>query len=159
MSSLRELYQQVILDHHKSPRNFRKLEDATWTSEGYNPLCGDHIHLYLKLEGDMIQDIGFQGSGCAVSKASASLMSSIIKGKTKDEAEALFEKFHALVTGAMDATLDTEGLGELVVFAGVRQFPARVKCAILVWHTLHAGLKGENLPVWMHYMLLADDGL
>ncbi len=147
MSDLRELYQQVILDHNKSPRNFRKLEDANRDSEGYNPLCGDHLHLYLKMEGDVIQDIGFQGAGCAISKASASLMSSILKGKTKEEAEAMFKKFHDMVTGGMDAPPDTEGLGKLAVFSGVREFPARVKCATLAWHTLHAALEGEDKPV------------
>ncbi len=147
MSDLRELYQQVILDHNKSPRNFRKVEDANRSSEGYNPLCGDHLHLYLKVEGDVIRDIGFQGSGCAISKASASLMSSALKGKTKGEAEALFKRFHDMVTGDVEAPPDTEGLGKLVVFAGVREFPARVKCATLAWHTLNAALKGEDKPV------------
>ena len=142
MFDLRELYQQVILDHNKSPRNFRKLEDANRASEGYNPLCGDHLHVYLKLDGDVIQDIGFQGSGCAISKASASLMSSAVKGKTKAEAEALFRKFHALVTEG--AAPDSEGLGKLAVFAGVREFPARVKCATLSWHTLHGALEAED---------------
>jgi nitrogen fixation NifU-like protein len=147
MSDLRELYQQVILDHNKSPRNFRRLEDANRASEGYNPLCGDHLHLYLKVAGGVIQDIGFQGAGCAISKASASLMSSMLKGKTKEEAEGLFKRFHDMVTGAVDAPPDTEGLGKLAVFAGVREFPARVKCATLAWHTLHAALKGEDKPV------------
>jgi nitrogen fixation NifU-like protein len=147
MSDLRELYQQVILDHNRSPRHFRKLEDANRSSEGYNPLCGDHLHLYLKVEGDVIRDIGFQGSGCAISRASASLMSSALKGKTRGEAEALFKRFHDMVTGDVEAPPDTEGLGKLAVFAGVREFPARVKCATLAWHTLHAALKGEDKPV------------
>ena len=147
MSELRELYQQVILDHNKSPRNFRKLEDANRTSEGFNPLCGDHIHLYLKLEDDVIQDIGFQGSGCAISKASASLMSSALKGKTLEEAETLFRRFHTMVTESPEAEPDSDGLGKLAVFSGVREFPVRIKCATLSWHTLRAALKGKDQPV------------
>ncbi len=147
MSELRELYQQVILDHNKSPRNFQKLEDANRTSEGFNPLCGDHIHLYLKLEEDVIQDIGFQGSGCAISKASASLMSSALKGKTLEEAETLFRRFQTMVTGSPEAEPDSDGLGKLAVFSGVREFPVRIKCATLSWHTLRAALKRKDQPV------------
>ncbi|MGD1006616.1 MAG: Fe-S cluster assembly sulfur transfer protein SufU [Ignavibacteriaceae bacterium] len=143
-TELRELYQQVILDHNKSPRNFKKLENANHIAEGYNPLCGDKINLYLIVEDDIVKDVGFQGSGCAISKASASLMSSIVKGKTKKEVEELFSKFHDLVTGKLNNEADIEALGKLAVFAGVRDFPARVKCASLAWHTLIAALKDEQ---------------
>lgn len=144
MDDLRELYQQVILDHNKNPRNFRKMEGANRTVEGYNPLCGDHYYIYLKLEDDFLKDISFEGSGCAISKASASLMSSILKGKTKVEAEALFEKFHQIVTGELNVTDHLEELGKLAVFAGVSEYPVRVKCATLAWHTLRAALNGES---------------
>jgi nitrogen fixation NifU-like protein len=147
MDELRELYQEVILDHNKNPRNFRKLEDANRTSEGYNPLCGDQVRVYLRLKDDVIEDISFEGSGCAISKASASIMTTVLKGKTKEEAEALFERFHKLVTTPMDQSVDTADLGKLVVFAGVREFPVRVKCASLPWHTVHAALEGEEEPV------------
>jgi nitrogen fixation NifU-like protein len=143
-SELRELYQQVILDHNKSPRNFKILANANHHAEGYNPLCGDKINLYLDVEGDVVKDVGFQGSGCAISKASASLMSSIVKGKTKKEAEEIFTKFHDLVTGKLTDESDIEELGKLAVFAGVRDFPARVKCASLAWHTLISALKDEE---------------
>jgi nitrogen fixation NifU-like protein len=143
-TELRELYQQVILDHNKSPRNFKKLENANHIAEGYNPLCGDKINLYLIVEDDIVKDVGFQGSGCAISKASASLMSSIVKGKTKKEVEELFSKFHDLVTGKLNNEADIEALGKLAVFAGVRDFPARVKCASLAWHTLISALKDEQ---------------
>jgi len=146
-SELRELYQQVILDHNKSPRNFKILENANHHAEGYNPLCGDKINLYLIVEGDVVKDIGFQGSGCAISKASASLMSSIVKGKTKKEAEEIFSKFHDLVTGKLTDDSAIEELGKLAVFAGVRDFPARVKCASLAWHTLISALKDEEKVV------------
>ena len=140
-AELRELYQQVILDHNKSPRNFKKLENANYSAEGYNPLCGDKIKLYLVVEDDVVKDVGFQGSGCAISKASASLMSSIIKGMKREEAEKLFEKFHDLVTGKLTDEAEIEELGKLAVFAGVRDFPARVKCASLAWHTLISALE------------------
>jgi nitrogen fixation NifU-like protein len=143
-AELRELYQQVILDHNKSPRNFKKLENANHIAEGYNPLCGDKINLYLVVENDVVKDVGFQGSGCAISKASASLMSSIVKGKTKAEAEEIFSKFHDLVTGKLTDEAGIEELGKLAVFAGVRDFPARVKCASLAWHTLISALKDEQ---------------
>jgi nitrogen fixation NifU-like protein len=146
-AELRELYQQVILDHNKSPRNFKKLENANHIAEGYNPLCGDKIKLYLIVEGDVVEDVGFQGSGCAISKASASLMSSIVKGKTKQEAEEIFSKFHDLVTGKLNDEAEIEELGKLAVFAGVRDFPARVKCASLAWHTLISALKDEQKVV------------
>jgi nitrogen fixation protein NifU and related proteins len=142
MSELGELYQQVILDHNRKPRNFQKLADANRTAEGFNPLCGDQIQLYVKLEDDQIRDIGFQGSGCAISRASASLMTSALKGKSAGEAEELFQRFHRLVT--TDEETDPAALGKLAVFSGVREFPARVKCASLAWHTLRAALQGQQ---------------
>lgn len=143
MSDLRELYQEVILEHNKKPRNFRSLSGPTHKAEGYNPLCGDRLTLYLLLEGDRIQDIGFQGSGCAISKASASMMTSSIKGKTKAEAGRLFEKFHQMLSGKSVTPEAKEQLGKLAVFSGVCEFPVRVKCATLPWHTLRAGLEGK----------------
>jgi nitrogen fixation NifU-like protein len=145
MADLRDLYQEVILEHSKQPRNYRELGDANHKAEGYNPLCGDHFTVYLKMEGDKIQDVSFQGSGCAISKASASMMTQSIKGKSKEEAETLFEKFHQLVTGAESG--DREALGKLAVFAGVSEFPVRVKCATLAWHTLEAALEGKQEKV------------
>jgi nitrogen fixation protein NifU and related proteins len=149
MSDLRDLYQDVILDHSKAPRNYRDLPAANHKAEGFNPLCGDHFTVYITLDGDKIQDISFQGSGCAISKASASMMTQKLKGKTKAEAEALFERFHSLVTGhaANDATKDANAeseLGKLQVFSGVSEFPVRVKCATLAWHTLNAALEGKQ---------------
>ncbi len=146
-NELRELYQQVILDHNKSPRNFKKLETANHYAEGYNPLCGDRIDVYVKLDDDKIEDISFMGSGCAISKASASLMSTLVKGKTIDEAEKIFEKFHHLITGKLDEEVNTDEVGKLAVFAGVREFPSRVKCASLAWHTLISALKEKNKTV------------
>jgi nitrogen fixation NifU-like protein len=144
MNELQTLYQEVILDHNKSPRNFRVMADATNVVDGYNPLCGDHYKIYLKVEDDVVKEVAFQGSGCAISKASASLMSVVMKGKTKAEAEALFNKFHLLVTGELNAEANSEELGRLVAFAGVSEFPARVKCAILAWHTVHSALQGRT---------------
>ncbi len=143
MADLRDLYQEVILEHSKQPRNYRELGDANHKAEGYNPLCGDHFTVYLKMEGDKIQDVSFQGSGCAISKASASMMTQSIKGKTMAEAEKIFESFHQLVTGAAESG-GGEELGKLAVFSGVSEFPVRVKCATLAWHTLHAALQGEQ---------------
>ena len=143
-NELRELYQQVILDHNKSPRNFKVIENANHYSEGYNPLCGDRIDIYLEVEKGIVKDISFQGKGCAISKASASLMSSMVKGKRVEEAEKLFQKFHDLITGKLGDSPDIEELGKLAVFAGVRDFPARVKCASLAWHTMINALKEEN---------------
>lgn len=145
MADLRELYQQVILDHNRSPRNFRKIEGANRTSEGFNPLCGDRIELFVRLENDVIDDIGFQGSGCAISQASASLMTAAVQGKSRDEAELMFRAFHQMVTGSQDAPADRSTLGKLVALAGVKQFPARVKCANLPWHTLHAALENKEI--------------
>ncbi len=149
MSDLRELYQEVILDHHKKPRNFRKLNDADRQMEGYNPLCGDRVTVYLKLDGEVVKDVSFQGSGCAISVASASMMTDALKGKTLAEAEALFKTFHELLTGqpARSASEGSPPLGKLAVFSGVREFPVRVKCATLPWHTFHAALEGKTEPV------------
>jgi nitrogen fixation protein NifU and related proteins len=147
MSDLRELYQELIIDHSKRPRNFRVLETANRKLEGYNPLCGDKITVFLELEDDRVQGISFQGSGCAISTASASVMTESVKGKTMAEAEALFEVFHHLVTGKPPAAGNTPELGKLVVFSGVSEFPARVKCATLAWHTLHAALQGQGETV------------
>jgi nitrogen fixation protein NifU and related proteins len=136
MSDLRELYQEVILDHNKRPRNFRTIEAPSRIAKGHNPLCGDRLTLYVTMDGDRIADVAFEGSGCAISKASASLMTEAVKGKTVAEAEALFDRFHDLVTSAPDEPVATNGLGKLAVFAGVREYPARVKCASLAWHTM-----------------------
>lgn len=144
MADLRELYQQVILDHNRSPRNFRKIEGANRTSEGFNPLCGDRIELFVRLENDVIDEIGFQGSGCAISQASASLMTAAVQGKSREEAERMFRTFHQMVTSNQDASADRAALGKLVALAGVKQFPARVKCANLPWHTLHAALENKH---------------
>lgn len=146
MSDLKDLYQEVILDHNKNPQNFFKLENANRHAEGYNPLCGDHLTVYLKLEGDKIQEISFEGSGCAISKASGSMMTSNIKGKTVVEINQLFEKFHTMLTGEPNATLP-EGLDKLEVFSGVCEFPSRVKCATLAWHTLKSALEGKQETV------------
>jgi nitrogen fixation NifU-like protein len=146
MTDLSDLYQQIIVEHNRSPRNFKRLDDATRTAAGDNPLCGDKITLYVKLDGDVISDIGFQGSGCAISQSSASLMTGAVKGRTVVEAERLFHSFHAMVTDA-HAMTDPMSLGKLAAFAGVRQFPSRVKCANLAWHTLHAALAAAAEPV------------
>jgi nitrogen fixation protein NifU and related proteins len=142
---LRDLYQEVILEHSKKPRNFRALEAANHKAEGYNPLCGDHFTVYVDVNDGAISDIGFQGSGCAISKASASMMTQMLKGKTESEAEGIFTKFHDLVTG--HGADGGEDLGKLAVFAGVSEFPLRVKCATLAWHALRAALKGEQEAV------------
>jgi nitrogen fixation protein NifU and related proteins len=143
MSDLSELYQEVILDHNKRPRNFRTLDTASHAAEGFNPLCGDRLHLYLRVEDGVITDVGFQGSGCAISKASASLMTDSIKGRPVDEARALFQRFHTMVTTPPEKAV--EDLGKLSVLAGVREFPVRVKCASLAWHTLKAALDREAI--------------
>ena len=147
MTALRELYQEIILDHNKSPRNYHRMEDADRKVDGYNPLCGDHFTLFVKLENDIIKDISFEGAGCAISKASASVMSSIVKGKTISEAEQLFQKFHSLVKGETDPSDDFENLGKLAAFSGVSEYPARVKCATLAWHTLHSALTTKEYRV------------
>ena len=138
---LRELYQQVILDHNKNPRNFKELPNATRKVDGYNPLCGDHYTIYVELDGDTIKDVSFTGNGCAISKSSASVMTSSVKGKTMQEAQAMFDTFHDLVTGVKTPS---EDIGRLAAFSGVSEFPARVKCATLAWHTLHSALQGEQ---------------
>lgn len=143
---LRDLYQEVIFDHNRNPRNFRVIDDADRKMDGFNPLCGDRLTLYLKMDGDVIQDASFQGSGCAISTASVSLMTEIIKGMTEQDAEALFKKFHDMTTGKAE-DLQLEALGKLAVLAGVREYPARVKCATLAWHTLDAALKNQHTPV------------
>lgn len=142
MSDLQDLYQELILDHGRRPRNFRALEDAR-SSEGYNPLCGDKVKVYVKMDGDVVKDISFEGAGCAISTASASIMTETLKGKTRAEAEELFQTFHDLVTG-QKAQLDAPELGKLEVFSGVSEFPIRVKCATLSWHTLRAALDGAG---------------
>jgi nitrogen fixation NifU-like protein len=147
MSDLKALYQETILDHNKNPRNFKKMEDAHCSVEGYNPLCGDRYTIYLKFDGDRISEITFQGSGCAISKASASVMSTILKGKTRAEAEEWFEKFHHLVRGELKGKIDIESLGKLAAFSGVSEFPARVKCAILPWHTMKNAIQEKKETV------------
>jgi nitrogen fixation NifU-like protein len=142
MSDLSELYQEVILDHNRCPRNFHALAGASHSAEGYNPLCGDRLTLYLKVAGETIEDVSFQGSGCAISKASASLMTDAVKGRTRAEAQALFERFHRMVTTPPDQPV--EELGKLSSLAGVREFPIRVKCASLAWHTLRAAFNDER---------------
>jgi nitrogen fixation NifU-like protein len=147
MGDLADLYQQVIIEHNRSPRNFKTLPDATATADGNNPLCGDAITLFVRVADGVIADIGFQGKGCAISQASASLMTGAVKGRPVAEAEQLFRAFHAMVTSDPTKTPDTAALGKLAAFAGVRQFPARVKCANLAWHTLHAALAQSAGPV------------
>ena len=137
-----ELYQQVIIEHNKSPKNFRKIAGATHEAEGYNPLCGDHLHIYLHVKepGGVIEDVSFEGDGCAISKASASLMTTSLKGKTRKEAEVLFDQFHRLIKGELHPDKDSNVLGKLSVFSGIWHFPARVKCASLSWHTMKGAL-------------------
>jgi nitrogen fixation protein NifU and related proteins len=143
MTELQDLYQELILDHGRRPRNFKRLDGATRSAEGYNPLCGDKVKIYVKMDGDTISEISFEGAGCAISTASASIMTETLKGKTRCEAEKLFQTFHDLVTG-QKAQLDAPELGKLAVFSGVSEFPIRVKCATLSWHTLRAALNGEG---------------
>jgi nitrogen fixation NifU-like protein len=145
MSDISDLYQEVILDHNKRPRNFQKLETANRSAEGFNPLCGDQITVYLLIEDSVIKDISFQGSGCAISKASASMMTAALKGKSQQEGEILFNKVHEMLTGT--AKGDPEELGRLAALSGVCNFPARVKCASLAWHTLRAALEEKLEPV------------
>jgi len=145
-SELRDLYQEVILDHGKRPRNFRELEGANRKAEGYNPLCGDRETVYLTLEDDVVRDIAFQGAGCAISTASASMMTESLKGKSRPEAEALFARFHDLITGQKNAPADAPALGKLEVFSGVREYPVRIKCATLPWHTMRSALNGGPEP-------------
>jgi nitrogen fixation NifU-like protein len=144
MSDTRDLYQEFILDHHKKPRNFGTLKDANRESEGYNPLCGDRITIYLMVEDNVIKEVAWEGSGCAICTASASVMTETLKGKTLEAAEELFGRFRDLVTGDPCETPETEGLGKLAVFFGVREYPVRVKCATLPWHTLQAAMRGHK---------------
>src|SRR6187397_765009 len=144
MSELNDLYQEVILDHNKNPRNFREIEDATRTADGNNPLCGDALRVYVEMEDDKVKDVAFEGSGCAISKASASMMTQAVKGKSKEQAENLFQEFHSMVTGELNEETEENSLGNLRIFAGVREFPVRVKCATLPWHTLHAALNKQD---------------
>lgn len=145
MADLRELYQDIILEHSRHPRNFRTIEAANRSAEGFNPLCGDHFTVYLQVGDGQIRDISFQGSGCAISKASASMMTQALKGKSMQQAEELFEKFHHVVTGKDGES--SEELGKLAAFAGVSEYPVRVKCATLAWHALRAALEGEQHAV------------
>ncbi len=144
MSELSELYQAVILDHNKKPRNCHKLENANRHAEGFNPLCGDQLNVYLQLEDDQVKEVSFEGSGCAISKASASMMTQAVKGKSKEDAETLFNEFHRMAMGELDVETEPNHLGKLTIFAGVRDFPARVKCATLSWHTMHAALNEQQ---------------
>ena len=149
MSDLRELYQEVILDHNRQPRNFRVLEGTGHEADGYNPLCGDKVHVYVDLEGDRVKDVAFQGAGCAISQASASLMTEAVRGKTTAEARQLFDGFHRMLAidrAAVVDDLEEADLGKLEVFSGVKNYPMRVKCATLAWHTFKAALEGGNEP-------------
>jgi nitrogen fixation NifU-like protein len=146
MDELRDLYQEVILDHNKNPRNYFKLSKANRVAEGNNPLCGDHYTVYLLVENGIIKDIAFEGSGCAISKASASVMTTVLKGKKREEAERIFEQFHRIVTGENNE-LELAKLGKLAAFSGVAEFPVRVKCAILAWHTMRSALNSEEKAV------------
>ncbi|MCH8846956.1 MAG: SUF system NifU family Fe-S cluster assembly protein [Proteobacteria bacterium] len=147
MFDLQDLYQEVIIDHNRSPRNFGKLDDATQVAEGYNPLCGDKLNLYLKTEDDVITDVSFDGSGCAISVASASLMTDSVKGKTIEQAEQLFQDFHNLIMEEENPGEEQmQSLGKLAALAGVKQYPARVKCATLCWHTLRSAMQGDAAP-------------
>lgn len=147
MTDTRALYEKVILDHNKNPRNFGELPGATQKAEGYNPLCGDQVTVFLKLNGDVIEDIHFAGAGCAISKSAASIMTTAIKGKTKTEAQALFDAFHRMITSDPGAPVDEAKLGKLAVFSGVREYPVRIKCATLAWHTFLAALRDAKGPV------------
>ena len=144
MSELSELYQQVILDHNKKPRNFHKLENANRVAEGFNPLCGDQLTVYLQMDEGIVNDVSFEGSGCAISKAAASMMTQSVKGKNREQAEQLFQEFHKMVTGELDTEAEPHQLGRLTIFSGVRDYPARVKCASLSWHTMRAALEGQD---------------
>jgi len=147
MADLRDLYQEVILDHHKKPRNFHRLDHANRQADGYNPLCGDKLSVYMQIENGVVKDIGFIGTGCAISTASASMMTESLKGKTETEVKAIFERFHQLVTDHSESMPDPATMGKLAVFAGVREYPVRVKCATLAWHTMRAALEGQQETV------------
>ena len=143
MSSLSDLYQEILLEHNSKPRNFKAVEDASQTSEGYNPLCGDQITLSLKIVGGVIDDVGFQGSGCAISRASASMMTQSIKGRSVEQAQNIFDAFHHMITEP-EGEIDLDTLGDLETLAGVNEYPTRIKCAILAWHTMKAALDGDT---------------
>lgn len=145
MNDIQSLYQQVILDHNKNPRNFGPLQSANHSADGLNPLCGDDITVHLLIENDIIKEISFEGSGCAIAKSSASIMTTVLKGKSIKQAEQLFTDFHFVVTAPLDAELNEESLGKMAVFTGVREFPARVKCASLAWHTMQSALHGNEI--------------
>jgi nitrogen fixation NifU-like protein len=147
VSELTDLYQEVVLDHGKRPRNFGPLDGATHRAEGLNPLCGDHLTVFAKVDGGVVREARFTGDGCAISKASASVMTGLVKGKTQAEIDALYDRFHALVTEGPAGAADLEALGKLAVFGGVHDYPPRVKCASLAWHTLRAALRGEGVPI------------
>jgi nitrogen fixation NifU-like protein len=147
MTGVSQLYQDLILEHNRTPRNFRPMEDASGHAEGRNPLCGDHLSVWVKLDGDRLADVSFHGSGCAISKSSASLMTAALKGRTRGEAERMFERFQALVTGALPADAARDDLGKLAAFAGIAEFPVRVKCATLAWHALRAALAGSERSI------------
>jgi nitrogen fixation NifU-like protein len=147
MADLRDLYQEVILDHSKSPRNFKRPDDADGQAEGHNPLCGDRLTVFFRRDGERLTEVCFQGSGCAISVASASMMTEAVSGDTAEEVVRKFDDFHALVTGKLDPQAAPERLGKLAVFSGVGQFPVRVKCATLPWHTLRAALADQKQPV------------
>ena len=147
MADLRDLYQEVILDHHKKPRNFHRLEHANKKADGHNPLCGDKLTVFIQMENGIVKDIAFIGAGCAISTASASMMTESLKGKTESEARAIFEQFHQLVTNHSDSPPDPATMGKLAGFSGVREYPVRVKCATLAWHTMRAALEGNKETV------------
>jgi nitrogen fixation protein NifU and related proteins len=147
MADLRDLYQEVILDHHKKPRNFHRLDHANRQADGYNPLCGDKLSIYMQIENGVVKDIGFVGTGCAISTASASMMTEALKGKTEAEAKMIFERFHLLVTDHLETQPDPAILGKLLVFSGIREYPVRVKCATLAWHTMRAALEKSHKAV------------
>lgn len=144
MNELFDLYQEIILDHNKRPRHYEKLDSCTHEADGHNPLCGDELHLYLRLDGDRITDVGFQGQGCAISKASASMMASRIKGMTRDEAMRLFQQIRDMLAGPEEKEVGLDEIGDLAALSGVRKFHARIKCATLAWHTLEAALQGKD---------------
>ncbi len=147
MSDLTELYQEVILDHNRNPRNFAEVPDASHTAEGFNPLCGDRLTIYLKVKDSVIEDVGFQGSGCAISKASASVMTTCVKGKTRAEADEFFDRFHRMVLGEDNSAVDIMEIGDMAALSGVSKFPIRVKCATLAWHTYRAALEQKSTSV------------
>ena len=146
MSGLSDLYQEILLEHNSKPRNFRKVEDASATADGYNPLCGDQITLYLKVVDGVVEDVGFQGVGCAISRASASMMTQSIKGRSLDEARVIFDAFHEMLTHP-DIEPDYDTLGDLETLAGVNEYPTRIKCAVLAWHTMRSALNDEGQTV------------